>query len=179
MQVNLNRNHFELFGLEPEFEIDLSKLSTQYRELQKELHPDRFASATAQEKRLSVQLAAQANEAYRVLSDPVLRGRYILELAGVVFDDALDTKMDPAFLMEQMELRERLEAIRGSENPLPSLTEMSKRIGEQETEKIVSLKGLIEEKTSTSRERAKELLRELQFLQKLEVEIESIEEDIS
>lgn len=179
MQVNLGRNHFELFGLEPGFEIDLSRLSTQYRELQKNLHPDRFANATAQERRLSVQLASQINDGYRILSKPILRGRYMLELAGVVFDDALDTQMDPAFLMEQMELREQLEILRSDDNPLGGLAEMSKKLGKQELEKINKLKTLLEEDSGKARGRAKSVLKELQFLQKLGYEIEAIEEELT
>jgi molecular chaperone HscA len=105
MRHDLSHNHFELFGLKAGFEVDGETLALRYRDLQKETHPDRFANASEQERRLSVQLAAQINEAFRVLKSPLARARYLLELKGVVIDDT-DTRMDPAFLMEQMELRE-------------------------------------------------------------------------
>ncbi|HCG9795638.1 TPA: co-chaperone HscB, partial [Vibrio parahaemolyticus] len=36
-------NHFELFGLPSQFQLDGSLLSSKFRELQKRFHPDNFA----------------------------------------------------------------------------------------------------------------------------------------
>ena len=43
--MNLNQNHFELFGIPVRFEVDTGELDRRYRELQREVHPDRFAAA--------------------------------------------------------------------------------------------------------------------------------------
>ena len=115
------QNHFELFGLPLSFEVDQQQLAERYRSLQRTVHPDRFANASDQERRLSVQRAAQINEALQTLKSPIQRARYMLELRGVEFDEQRDTAIDPLFLMEQMELREALAEIPNSADALGKL----------------------------------------------------------
>src|SRR5512141_1081809 len=105
------KNHFELFELPVTFDIDTDELAVRYRELQRRVHPDKYANASDQERRLSMQMTTMINEAFQTLKDPVWRGRYLLSLRGISLDDEIDTAMDPAFLTEQMELREELEEV--------------------------------------------------------------------
>ena len=42
--IDFSRNHFELFGLPERFRFDAAALDRAYRELQGEVHPDRFAA---------------------------------------------------------------------------------------------------------------------------------------
>ncbi len=86
--------------------MDLGVLDSRYRELQRTVHPDRFASAGEAERRLSMQQATTINEGYQTLKDPLKRGRYLLELSGYNLGDEPHTTRDTAFLMQQMELRE-------------------------------------------------------------------------
>ena len=122
------KNHFELFGLPVTFDIDTAELAVRYRELQRRVHPDKFANASDQDRRLSLQMTALVNEGFHTLKDPVRRGRYLLSLRGVDLDDEIDTTMDPVFLMEQMELREELEEVRQADNPHKQLAELANRI---------------------------------------------------
>src|SRR6185436_14973839 len=115
MAVNLNQNHFELFGLPPRFAIDAAALEARYHELQREVHPDRFASAPDAERRVSMQLATRVNEAYQALKSPLKRAVYILQLRGVDPEFETNTAMPSGFLIEQMSWRERIES--GSEKP--------------------------------------------------------------
>ncbi|MDH3888079.1 MAG: Fe-S protein assembly co-chaperone HscB, partial [Gammaproteobacteria bacterium] len=46
MAADLSTTHFELFGLPQSFEVDTEQLDSRYRELQRTVHPDRFASAS-------------------------------------------------------------------------------------------------------------------------------------
>src|SRR5467141_5399835 len=114
-EMNLNQNHFELFGLPARFAVDGASLEVRYRELQREVHPDRFAAAPESERRASMQLATRVNEAYQILKSPLRRAVYILQLRGVDPEFETNTAMPPQFLIEQMGWRERVEA--GSENP--------------------------------------------------------------
>ena len=104
--MNEGANHFELMGLPAAFAVDTSKLERGYRDLQSRVHPDKFAAAPAAEKRVAMQWATRANEAYRTLRDPVARARYLLSLEGFDTGEETNTAMPPDFLMEQMELRE-------------------------------------------------------------------------
>jgi len=107
--MNLNENHFQIFGVPARFEIDLDSLETRYHELQREVHPDRFAGASQAEQRVSMQLATQVNEAYQTLKSPLRRAGYLLQLQGVDPEFETNTAMPAEFLADQMERRERLE----------------------------------------------------------------------
>lgn len=75
------------------------------------VHPDRFATGTASEKRVAMQWSARANEAYRVLKDPLSRARYMCESAGVDLQTETNTAMSADFLMQQMQWHERLDEL--------------------------------------------------------------------
>jgi molecular chaperone HscB len=107
-----NRSHYEWFSLPERFEVDLDALEAAYRRVQGSVHPDRFAKGTDVERRLALQLATRANEAYRTLRDPVQRARYLCERAGVSLEAESNTTMPPAFLMQQMQWREALDDAR-------------------------------------------------------------------
>ena len=131
---DFSQNFFELFGLAPIFEIDKTALHSEQRRLQSSYHPDRFASASEQEKRLSVQAAAWINQAFDTLRDPVKRSRYLLELNGAELPDDSATTSDTAFLMEQIELREQLDACRDADDPLGSCDLIADRLEQRAAE---------------------------------------------
>jgi molecular chaperone HscB len=106
------QNHFALFHLPPQFEIDLSALSKAYHEVQNQVHPDKFASKPEAEKRVAMQWATRANEAYQVLRDPARRAAYLCELHGVDLQTESNTAMPREFLFQQMEWREALDDAR-------------------------------------------------------------------
>lgn len=98
-------NYFEIMGEEPRYDIDASKLQEKLHEMQKSLHPDRFASKSRKEQDLSDDLSALVNQAYQILSRPEKRARYLLELHGV---DLQAIQLDAPFLDRMMELNERV-----------------------------------------------------------------------
>ena len=107
-----SRSHFELFGLPERFAIDREALDAAYRKVQRAVHPDRFAHASAAERRAAMQWAAQANEALATLRDPVRRGAYLAERRGCAVQAESNTAMPAAFLAEQMQWREALDDAR-------------------------------------------------------------------
>jgi len=102
------QNHFELFQLPARFEVDQSALDTAYREIQGRVHPDRFVGSSDGEKRVAMQWATRANDAYQTLRNPQKRAQYLCELNGVDLQTESNTAMPTAFLMQQMEWREEL-----------------------------------------------------------------------
>ena len=108
MQIDFTKNHFELFGLPRQFEIDPDLLARTFRALQSEVHPDRFAAAADTEQRIAMQWATRVNEAYRILKKPIARARYLLSLHGTDTAEETNTSMPTDFLMEQMEWREQV-----------------------------------------------------------------------
>ena len=107
--MNLAVDDFELFGLPRRFALDRAEIDARRRALQAEVHPDRFASADAAARRSAMQWAVRVNEAYQRLADPVRRGAYLCELAGVPIRVEDNTAMPLAFLQQQMAWREALE----------------------------------------------------------------------
>jgi len=110
MTPEFSRNHFELLGLPLTYQVDAAALDRAYRELQGRVHPDRFASASEAERRVAMQWATRANEAYRTLRNPLDRARYLLGLKGFDTGEESNTAMPPDFLMQQMEWREAVAA---------------------------------------------------------------------
>jgi molecular chaperone HscB len=109
-------DHFALFGLPRAFAIDPQVLEVAWKRVATAVHPDRFASGSAAEKRVALQWSTQANEAWRVLKDPLSRARYLCELGGVDLQTETNTAMAPAFLMQQMEWHEALDALMAHPN---------------------------------------------------------------
>jgi molecular chaperone HscB len=102
------QNHFELFDLPAAFAVDAAALDSAYREVQGRVHPDKFVNASDAEKRVAMQWATRANEAYQTLKHPQKRAQYLCELHGVDLQTESNTAMPMAFLMQQMEWREEL-----------------------------------------------------------------------
>jgi molecular chaperone HscB len=100
--------HFERLGLAEDFDVDLANLDRRYFDLQRQLHPDRFARRTAREKAVSQQQAATLNEAYETLRNPLQRARYLAQRRGVDLPEEGRTIDDAELLMEAMEKREAL-----------------------------------------------------------------------
>ena len=108
------QNHFELFHLPQQFAVDLRALDQAYRDVQNQVHPDKFARSPDAEKRVAMQWATRANEAYQTLRSPLKRATYLCELNGVDLETESNTSMAPAFLMQQMEWREALDDARAA-----------------------------------------------------------------
>lgn len=108
-------DHFALFDLPPRFAIDEAQLEQAYRRVQAQVHPDRFAAAGAAERRVAMQWAARANEAFRTLRSPVARAAYLCERHGQAIDAESNTAMPADFLLQQMQWREQLDEARGGE----------------------------------------------------------------
>lgn len=111
----LPSNHFVLFGLPERFAIDRDALEAAYRRVQAMVHPDRHATAGDAERRVAMQWAAQANEAVRVLRDPVARGAYLAGLRGAPVRAESNTAMPSDFLLRQMEWHEALDEVRAGQ----------------------------------------------------------------
>jgi molecular chaperone HscB len=100
-------DHFARLGLESAFDLDTDELDRRYFELQRLLHPDRFATKAPSEKVLSQQQATSLNEAYETLKDPLSRADYLIGLGGGGGTAEVGVP-DGELLQESLELREAL-----------------------------------------------------------------------
>src|SRR3954462_2743583 len=174
-KASTSSSHFELFGLTPRFQLDAVALERAYREIQARVHPDRFAHAGDAERRASLQWTTRVNEAYRALRNPVQRASHFLSLHGVDVAFETNTAMPEAFLMQQMELRESLEDAVATKN-LAALASLQSKLEADQRALERQIAAAIDEKQDYPR--AAGLVRELQFLDKLEAEIDSAYETI-
>jgi molecular chaperone HscB len=162
------QNHFELFNLPARFDLDLGALDAAYREVQGRVHPDRFINATDAEKRVAMQWATRANEAYQTLKNPMKRAQYLCEINGVDLKTESNTAMPMDFLMQQMEWREELGDARAARDAeaLEALDAQVRR------ERKGRLEGIGKELDAGEYEHAAQGVRALMFLDKFSDEVQ-------
>jgi len=171
-------NYFQLFGIEVSFDVDLQNLSSSYQTLQKTVHPDKFAHASEQEQRIAVQKSAQINDAYQTLKNPLQRAEYILVQRGVDMPNEQHSFSDNSFLMRQMELREMLEEVKFASDVDAALFEAQQVLATEYQEVSVQMQTQILENTADSNKSACDNLRKLKFYQKLNVEVDRLEDSL-
>lgn len=113
--MNLQADDFELFGVAQQFRQDRTAIDAQWKELQREAHPDKFAAQGAAAQRIAMQWSVRINEAYQRLKDPLRRAAYLCELHGAPVNAHNNTSMSASFLVQQMEWREALDEAQSAE----------------------------------------------------------------
>lgn len=171
-------NYFQLFGIENSFDVDLQNLSSSYQALQKAVHPDKFAHASEQEQRIAVQKSAQINDAYQTLKNPLQRAEYILVERGVDMPNEQSSFSDTSFLMHQMELREMLEEIKFSDDVDSALFEAQQVLSTEFQQLSKIMQAQISENSEASNISACDNLRKLKFYQKLNIEVDRLEDSL-
>lgn len=151
-------DYFERLGLPRRFSVDPDAVEREYLARSRELHPDFHQTGAAAEQRASLELTAALNEAYVTLRDPFRRADYLLRLLGGPTAQQ-EKNLDQAFLMEMMDLRERIEEARASRQGLDAieadLTDRLAGIANQLAARFV----LIEGQPDSAPARADELVR--------------------
>ena len=106
--IPLTSDPFVTLGLPRTFRLDLRAAEKTHRDLSRALHPDKYVSAGASERREALAKAVEVNEAWRVVRDPIRRAEALFALSGVRVGDTHEPKPAPALLMDMMEQREAL-----------------------------------------------------------------------
>lgn len=176
--LDFSKNYFELFGLPVGYVIDSADLAERYRELQRVVHPDRFASASEQERRLSMQASILINEAFQTLKDPMLRARYLLLQHGVEMGEGKESTQDTEFLMEQMELWEELAEAKDQPDPFAAVSGILNVVGQRIMTLVERLTAQFESVATEHLEEARETVLKMQFLQKLHQDAQALEAEL-
>nr|WP_314899238.1 Fe-S protein assembly co-chaperone HscB [uncultured Deefgea sp.] len=166
--INFSLSHFALFDLPEAFAIDAKLLDTHYRESVAQYHPDRFATASEADRRMSLQATTHINEAYQTLKSGLARGRYLLKLANVDTQEETNTAMPMDFLMAQMEWREGISDAKASQN-LDALENLASEMRAE----IQALESKLGAQIDTQKDyiHAAMSVRKLRFMEKLDQEI--------
>lgn len=167
---------FQLLGLPVGYEISLDDLDRRHHELSRRVHPDRFAAADSREKRFSLEWSTRLNDAYATLRDPLRRAEYLLAMHGVESQDESRTIMNPAFLDEQMDFRERLAELRHEPDPLPGLARLRRDLKSAVEERNEGLRVALHGPGLANPASAAILVQELKFFNKLLQEADRLEE---
>ncbi|KAJ1092649.1 hypothetical protein NDU88_005759 [Pleurodeles waltl] len=104
-----SKDYFQIMNSERTFTVNVRTLQKQYRNLQRFLHPDYFSQKSQKERDLAEKQSSLVNKAYRTLLTPLSRGLYLLELNGITIGEGTDTDVDMPFIVEVMEINEKLE----------------------------------------------------------------------
>ena len=166
-------DYFTLFGLPLRYDVDGSLLASRYQNLQRQFHPDRFASHPERERLMALQQAATINEAYQSLKHPLKRAEYMLSLHGFDLGNEQHTLRDNAFLMEQLELREELDAIERQPDAESALAVFAERLNNTFKQRSAQM---VQELDSQQWSQAADTVRKLRFLDKLQQQVEQLEE---
>jgi molecular chaperone HscB len=161
------KNHFALFQLPQRFAIDMKALEQAYHQVQGQAHPDKFAHASDAEKRVAMQWATRANEAYQTLKNPLRRARYLCELHGVDLQTESNTSMAPTFLMQQMEWRETLDDAKAGKD-IDALEQLNSELTSEKKAEVARIEKLLD---ADDYIQAAQLVRQLMFLDKFGDEI--------
>jgi len=194
------QNYFELFNIPVSFGVDIDMLAQHFRQLQQCVHPDKFVTSSAQARRLSIQYAARVNDGYQVLKSPLKRAQYLLELYYKEISELSlqhdaqheaqhkDSPLDHVFLTQQIELREALEDITHTGDPVAALNVFVKQVCVMENDIIVELTtqfALYSEKKSETHSATHDLLaqisetiKRMQFINKLKEEAVELEDTL-
>ena len=164
-------NYFELFGLPVDINIDAGRLSSNYQELQKLTHPDKFVGSSVQQQRVAVQKNAQVNDGYQVLSSLLSRAEHILALRGTELANETQTLQDVPFLMQQMEWREMLEAADTQLEPQDALDVLTEQVEQEQAVIKQSLVACLEQSSDATIDTAANAIRKLKFIDKMLNEI--------
>ena len=164
--MNLGDDDFTLFGLPQRHALDRAELDARRRDLQARVHPDRFASEGAAAQRIAMQWAVRVNEAYQRLKDPLSRAAYLCQLRGEAVDAERNTAMPAAFLMQQMEWREALEAA----DTVEEVQALDDAVARDQRQKLAALGQHLDQQQDTAAAAAQ--VRALLFLARFRQDID-------
>jgi len=124
-----HNNYFELFNLNQKFSIDKSFLEKKYKEIQKVIHPDKFAQRDSATLNQAHDASSLVVHAYNILKDDYKRANYLLDLKGIgSINENNATIKDKNFLMRFMDIQERIDDAESKEELMEIKVEIDQEI---------------------------------------------------
>ena len=184
LPVPAGATYFDVFGLKPTVDVDLPSLERVYRERSLQVHPDRFTTAQARERRFALEQSTLLNDAYRTLRDRASRAFYLLKLHGLDLsreDAGTQKDMPLAFLEEVMQLREALDGHR-EKGALDHALEMAGEVAVRRSSALAdadaSLRQLLAHpEDGSARLQASHALARVRYFTRFLEEVDAMEEE--
>lgn len=101
-------NHFEFYKLPVALSLDDGAVRRAYLLNSKKYHPDFHTLSGESDQAEMLELSTRNNEAFKTLSDPDKRLRYVLEMKGLIGTDNENPSLPQDFLMDMMDINEGL-----------------------------------------------------------------------
>ncbi|XP_066116334.1 iron-sulfur cluster co-chaperone protein HscB isoform X1 [Saccopteryx bilineata] len=161
---DLTRDHFSLMDCNRSFRVDTAKLQRRYQQLQRLVHPDFFSQRSQTEKDFSEKHSTLVNDAYKTLLAPLSRGVYLLKLHGVEIPEGTDYEMDRQFLMEIIDINEKLSEAQSE----AAMKEIESIVRAKQKELTDSVSRAFEQ---DDLEKAKEILTKMRYFSNVEEKI--------
>lgn len=169
------KNYFTILNIEPAYSVNNSELKQLLIEAQKSSHPDNFVNLDEAKRLELLMKSSDINDAYQVLQDPVKRAEHLL---GLKLGDELDSESlnhDMDFLMAQLDLRSELEEIEQAKD-LDKLMSYAENVDTNFNQSVIAI---TESFDKNNLDEVKILIDRLKFWQKLQREIERIEDNLA
>ncbi|HXI00562.1 MAG TPA: Fe-S protein assembly co-chaperone HscB [Sphingobacteriaceae bacterium] len=99
--------YFQLYDIPISFKVDGVQIKKKFYELSKKYHPDFYINEPQIKQDEILGLATLNNKAYHVLSHPLRRIEYVLELNNLIVEGD-KYQLPQSFLMEMMDINEEL-----------------------------------------------------------------------
>ena len=167
MKLNLQSSDFELFGVPEQFHLSGVDLDKRWKELQREVHPDKFAARGPSAQRIAMQWSVRVNEAYNRLRDPLQRAAYLCERRGAPINAEINTAMPADFLAEQMTWREALDDAHSDQ----AVDQLAAKLARVRSEILEQIGGLLD--TADDAPAAARQVRALMFIERFARDIEA------
>jgi len=173
---------FEALGLPKTFFLEASEIEERFKDLNKKLHPDRFAQKGARERRMSLEWTTAVNDAHRTLKDPLKRATYFVKLQGLDVEKESGAnamqRLPPEFLEQVLEEREALEQAKAKKD-LARVRALATTIQQQSDAVLADLAAALKAyEASPARPRLEEAgqkLAVLKYYSRFAEEVEAIE----
>ena len=173
--MNINdKNYFEIFLLPESFDLDIEKLTAEYKKLQIQSHPDKFSDADDAARLKALQLSSLINEAFSTLKSPLKRAAYLLSLRGIDPEEHNQKHLSEALLLQQLDWRDQLENA-SDEDDLQALDRLKQEVLNEHQACIDEFRTCV---TTNKYKEAKPVYNKLQFIEKMLLEINRTEEKI-
>ena len=167
MTPTLSSSDFELFGLPERFAQDLPAIDARWKDLQREVHPDKFAAQGPAAQRVAMQWSVRVNEAYQRLRNPLKRAGYICERRGAPINAESNTAMPGEFLIQQMAWREALEHADAE----PDLAHVTAELAKARVDMLARIETLLDE--AGDADAAARQVRALMFIERFAHDVEA------
>jgi len=167
---------FELLGLEPGFALDARALEKRLRATMRLVHPDVYATASAELRERAERGSARLNGAYTTLADPLARADWLVTWLGGPAESQ-QRALPQTFLNEVLEWNETLEEARaGAQAPLAGLTDLRAMLRERHAEALRTVERLLTPLPERGSPRLSEVRSQLNAIRYVERALSEIDE---